>query len=97
MAAPRESLQDVEEVAGPSLCGVAVVHKNAKGGEPVDDMLWAALLGWDLLLRSHATVDSGECVGTSDVVVGQRPLPLTCKLIIVRFVMMIARAIMISC
>lgn len=35
----RESLQDIEAVAGPLLCGVAVVCENAKGGEPVDDML----------------------------------------------------------
>jgi hypothetical protein len=89
--APRESLQDYEEAAGPSLCGVAVVRENAKEGEPMDDMLWAAPLGQDPLLRSHATVDSGECVGTSDVVVGRRPLPPTRKLIIVRI------AIMISC
>ena len=93
----RESLQDIEEVAGPLLCGVAVVHENAKGGEPVDDMLRAAPLVWDLLLRSHATVDSGECIGTSNMVVGWWPLPPAHKLIIVRITMMIARAIMISC
>jgi hypothetical protein len=87
----RESLQDYEEVARPSLCGVAVVCENVKGGKPVDDMLRAAPLGWDPLLRSHATVDSGECVGIRDMVVGRWPLPPTYKLIIIWI------AIMISC